>query len=145
MNLSIINMQGELQLLDLNYAQSIVHSKLELQRRAGLPMRAIILKARREGVSTYIAGRFFREINRRPMRFATVCSVDTDATQKVFKMSSLFQEKIPGDISLKTKYSGRNEIVVLLTIFTPLSSPFGRRPRSSLAVPSRRFPTTLRR
>jgi len=111
MNLSIINMQGKMQLLDLNIAQQKVHNTLELQHRAGLPMRVIILKARREGVSTYIAGRFFWETNRNPMRFATVCSVDSDATHKVFKMSNLFQEKIPLDIALETKYSGRNEIV----------------------------------
>lgn len=110
-NLSIIDMQGKMRLLDLNIAQQRVHNTLELQRKVNLPMRVIILKARREGVSTYIAGRFFWEINRNPMHFACVCSVDTDATHKVFSMSNLFQEKIPVDITLETKYSGRNEII----------------------------------
>ena len=111
MNLYIVTMQGKMQLLDINIAQKIVHSKLELQRRAGLPMRVIVLKARREGVSTYFESRFFREINRNPMRYACVCSADVAATQKVFGMAKLFQEKIPEDIRLPTKYSARNEIV----------------------------------
>ena len=111
MNLTIINMQGKYQFLDLNIAQKIVHSKLELQRKAGLPMRVIILKARREGVSTYVEGRFFHEINRFPLRFACVCSADIAATQKVFGMAKLFQEKMPDDIRLDTVYSSRNEIV----------------------------------
>ena len=112
MNLYIIPMGGgKLVLLDINIAQKIVHSKLELQRKAGLPMRAIILKARREGVSTYFEGRFFCEINKNPLRFACVCSADVAATQKVFSMAKLFQEKIPDDIKLETEYSSRNEIV----------------------------------
>jgi len=110
-NLSIINMQGEMVPLDLNIAQRKVHAVVEAQRKAGFPMRVIIVKARREGVSTYFEGRFFWEINRKPMRYACVCSADTDATQKVFKMTKLFQEKIPDDIKLKTDYSNRNEIV----------------------------------
>lgn len=110
-NLSIIDMQGRMRLLDLNIAQQKVHNTLELQRKAGLPMRVIILKARREGVSTYIEGRYFCEINRKQMRFACVCSADVAATQKVFGMAKLFQEKLPEDIKLDTIYSSRNEIV----------------------------------
>lgn len=111
MNLSIITMQGKMSLLDINIAQKIVHSKLEMQRKAGLPMRAIILKARRTGISTYVEGRFFREINLNALRYACVCSADVAATQKVFGMAKLFQEKIPDDLKLETEYSSRNEIV----------------------------------
>lgn len=111
MNLTIINMGGKYQLLDLNIAQKIVHSRLELQRKASLPMRAIILKARREGVSTYVEGRFFHEINKNSLRFACVCSADAAATQKVFSMAKLFQEKLPDDIKLDERFSNRYEIV----------------------------------
>ena len=90
--LKIITMQGKLEFLDLNLPQQKVHSVLGRQQDAGLPIRVIILKARREGVSTYVEGRFFREINRKPMRYACVCSADIDATDKVFKMASLFQD-----------------------------------------------------
>ena len=109
--LQIITIGGKMSLLDLNIAQKKVHATLELQRKANLPMRVIILKARREGVSTYIESRFFWEINKSPMRFACVCSADVDATHKVFDMSKLFQNKMPEDIKLDTVYSSRNEIV----------------------------------
>ena len=109
--LKIITMQGKLQFLNLNQPQLKVHSILARQQQAGLPMRAIILKARREGVSTYVEARYFREINRKPMRYACVCSADTDATDKVFKMASLFQAEIPEELKRPTEYSNRKEIV----------------------------------
>lgn len=109
--LKIVTMQGELQYLNLNLPQLKVHSVLGKQQDAGLPMRAIALKARRVGVSTYFEARFFREINRRQMRYACVCSADIDATDKVFKMASLFQAEIPSDLRRPTEYSNRKEIV----------------------------------
>jgi hypothetical protein len=109
--LKIITMQGKLEFLNLNMPQMKVHSILAMQRDAGLPMRAIVLKARREGVSTYVEARFFHELNRQPMRYACVCSADIDATDKIFKMASLFQQEIPADIKRPTEYSNRKEIV----------------------------------
>lgn len=110
-NLKIVTMQGKLEFLNLNRPQQLVHSILERQRAAGLPMRAIVLKARREGVSTYVGARFFREINKRENRFATVCSADAEATDKVYKMVRLFQDEIPQDTRRKTKWSSKKEIV----------------------------------
>ncbi len=110
--LKIITMQGQLVPLDFNYPQKIVHDCLEDQREAGFPMRAIILKARREGVSTYVSGRFFREINRKSNRFACVASADIDATIKVFKMITLFQDEIPEDIKRETVYMSRKKDIV---------------------------------
>lgn len=110
-NLYIITMQGEMVNLNLNIAQRNVHAVIEQQRKAGYPMRVIVVKARREGVSTYFEGRFFHEINVRPMRYAAVCSADIDATNKVFKMAQLFQSRIPDDIKLATRFSNRKEII----------------------------------
>lgn len=111
LGLKIITMEGKLVFLDLNKPQLLVHSVLEAQRQAGLPMRAIVLKARREGISTYVSGKFFRDINRRPMRYACTCSADAEATDKVFKMVRLFQDEIPIDIKRQTDYSSRKEII----------------------------------
>jgi len=53
----------------------------------------------------------FYEINARPMRNACVCSADADASNKVFKMARLFQDKMPDGVKRATDYSSRNEIV----------------------------------
>jgi len=110
-NLKIITMAGRLEFLNLNEPQLRVHDILEAQREAGLPMRAIVLKARREGVSTYVSARYFREVNRLPNRGACICSADEASTNKVFGMTKLFQSEIPADTRRETDYSSRKEIV----------------------------------
>lgn len=51
---------GKLAALDLNRAQLEVHRRLELQREKFGWVRALILKGRQQGISTYIAARFYR-------------------------------------------------------------------------------------
>lgn len=109
--LKIISMYGDVLYLKCNPAQLMVHKALQMQYEKSLPVRVIILKARREGVSTYTAGRFFTDINRLPNRYACVCSADQEATDKVFKMTKMFQDNMPAHISKSTKYSSRKEIV----------------------------------
>ena len=65
-NLKIVSMYGDVLYLECNPAQVRVHKAIQMQYDKGLPVRAIILKARREGVSTYGVGRFFADINRLP-------------------------------------------------------------------------------
>lgn len=109
--LKIVTMDGRLEFLNLNAPQLKVHSVMLAQQEASLPMRVLVLKARREGVSTYVSGRYYREINRMPLRYACVCSADIEATDKVFKMVSLFQDEIPGEFKRPTDYSNRKEII----------------------------------
>ena len=108
-NLKIIDMGGNLIPLNVNIAQMMVHKTLLLQEEADLPVRAIILKARREGVSTYVQARFFEHVNTHENKVACVASADIDATQKVFNMTKLFQGHIPNP--RKTAFSRRSEIV----------------------------------
>ncbi len=97
--------------LDLNPAQFLVDDTLtKYQWNRGLAVRALVLKARRVGISTWTEARFFREINRLSNHYASVCSADIDATDKVFKMAKLFQELIPANIKRETEYSSRKEI-----------------------------------
>lgn len=110
--LRIVPMEGrQLVPLNVNDAQLRVHNTLDMQRQAGLPMRAIVLKARREGVSTYIAGRFFTACHLNPQTFAYLVSADEAATDKVFKMIRLFYQKLPKQLRRRTDYSGRKEII----------------------------------
>jgi hypothetical protein len=109
--LKIVTMEGDLSPLDCNLAQLMVHNTLEVQRKQGLPQRGIVLKARREGVSTYSEGRMFYEINARARRNACICSADLDASNKVFKMAKLFQDNLPDAVKRATDYSNRKEIV----------------------------------
>ena len=45
--------------LNLNRAQSYLHGQLEAQREKTGKVRALVLKGRQQGISTYIGGRFY--------------------------------------------------------------------------------------
>ena len=109
--LKIVSMYGDVLYLKCNPPQLMVHKTLQMQYEKGLPIRVVILKARREGVSTYTEGRLFTDINRLANRYACVCSADQEATDKVFKMVGMFQDNMPAHVSKDTKYSSRKEIV----------------------------------
>ena len=70
--LSIIDKQSNLIPFTLNFAQQYVHEKIEAQLHETGRVRAIILKARQEGISTYVAARFFRRVQTRPYQSALV-------------------------------------------------------------------------
>lgn len=109
--LKIIDLDGNISPLRLNIAQRKLHKTIfELQRNQGLPIKVIICKARREGVSTYAEGLFFQEINHRPNVNATVVSADLDSTNKLFNIIKFFQEHLPDGIKKDTIASNRKEI-----------------------------------
>ena len=50
---------GQIQPLKLNRAQKHIHERIEAQRQETGKVRALILKGRQQGCSTYVEGRFF--------------------------------------------------------------------------------------
>ena len=50
---------------ELNRAQQYIHERLEAQLKATGKIRALVLKGRQQGVSTYEQARFFHKIVRR--------------------------------------------------------------------------------
>src|SRR5690349_12074406 len=57
--LMIRTKSGEVRQLVLNRAQRHIHEQLKAQHTATGRVRALILKGRQQGCSTYVAGRFF--------------------------------------------------------------------------------------
>lgn len=110
-NLKIVNKKSQLVPLNHNIAQLKVHNAFQLQKRRGLPLRAIILKARQFGISTYIAASNFEAVNRHSNHHACVVSADIDATNKVFSMYETYQAEMPEKYKRDTRRSNRKEIV----------------------------------
>ena len=109
-NLKIINKKSELVPLKHNIAQQKVYRAMRLQTDAGLPIMLIILKARQEGISTYIEACIFEKINRKKNRHGCIASMDQISTNKVFRMCEVFQEELPDDVRKKTDRSSAKEI-----------------------------------
>lgn len=96
--LQIMLEEGGLGPLSFNKTQWDLHAKLERQLNIRGKVRAIILKPRREGMSTYIGGRFFHKtIYGNGMNTRITTHLDR-ATKALFKMVKTFHQKVPYEL-----------------------------------------------
>lgn len=84
--------------LKLNEAQLITHAALSKQLKESGRIRAVILKARQEGISTYVAARFFRSIH---LWSNMVAMVVADSLERAGALSDIYNryyENLPNEI-----------------------------------------------
>lgn len=93
--LVIRNKRAEFAPLIFNYAQRIVHDKLSTQFREKGFIKAIILKARQEGISTYVAARFFRRCTLYSNQNALVIADQRKRGQVIFGIYENYNRKLP--------------------------------------------------
>jgi hypothetical protein len=79
---------------------------LEAQRAAGLPMRAIILKARQIGFSTWTQAKLIQRVTQNPYHAALVLAQLNDTSQKLFEIGYRMWQGIPDEADLKPKKMG---------------------------------------
>ena len=84
-----------------NEAQQIITDKLEEQKNATGKVRAIILKARQQGISTYCAGRVFWKSYYTPYARSVVMAHDSATSDALFAMSKNLIRNMEGDLSPK--------------------------------------------
>lgn len=86
--------QGHLVPFKFNIAQRYAHSKLEEQRQRRGWVRALVLKGRQQGMSTYINARFYHQTTRTQGKTTFILSHEGKTTDKLFDMVRRFQENI---------------------------------------------------
>jgi hypothetical protein len=79
---------------NMNRAQLYVHERLEAQLKATGKVRALILKGRQQGVSTYVQARFFHKIVTRKGKKAFILTHLADATAAIFEMTKRYSENV---------------------------------------------------
>lgn len=94
----------------LNRAQKVLHEKLEAQRRKAGRVRAIILKGRQLGASTYIQGRFYWRLWGGKGLKAFILTHEQDATDNMFKMAQRFHENAPVFVRPRTSAANAKEL-----------------------------------
>jgi hypothetical protein len=93
-----------------NRAQLFIHARLEEQRAKAGKVRALILKGRQQGCSTYVAGRFYhRAIHGRGLRVFILTHEDP-ATQNLFDMVDRFHAHCPGEVRPQTGHANAKEL-----------------------------------
>lgn len=96
--LKITPKSGSLIPFRLNYSQKFVHNKLEEQLRSKGMVRAIIVKARQQGFSTYIGGRFFWKSTLNTDLKVFILTHLKDATDNLFAMVQNYYDNLPVDL-----------------------------------------------
>lgn len=86
---------GELKLFEWNSTQRYVHERLEEQKRRLGKVRAIILKARQQGISTYVGARFYQATGTDFGKTAFILTHEIPATDNLFGMVKRYWEKSP--------------------------------------------------
>ena len=89
----MVNKEVELVPFRLNDGQKMVHQQLENQLKEQGKIRALILKARQVGISTYVEGRFFWKITQTRNANAFVLSHLAESTNAIFNMVRMFYDR----------------------------------------------------
>lgn len=97
--------------LDANFAQRYVERKLEAQRKDTGRVRAIVLKARQEGVSTWTAARFFRRVHLQAGQKGLVVADSLDRAGAIFGIYERFFQNLPADLTpVRKSYANQKRL-----------------------------------
>jgi len=110
-NLVIRPKEGALVPFKLNAAQLKLHEALEEQKRRTGRVRAIVLKARQLGISTYVAARFYHRTISNPGLRTIIIGHERSASKNLFSMVKRFHENLPPDLRPSTGISNADELV----------------------------------
>ena len=105
--LMIRDKQSRMVPLVLNPPQQIVQAKLSAQLKREGKIRAVVLKARQEGVSTLTAARFFRVIHLWPGINAMVVADSLERAEVLFNIYDRYHENLPPEIKPPKKATQR--------------------------------------
>jgi hypothetical protein len=103
-----------------NRSQHYIHEKLEAQKAKTGKVRALLLKGRQQGSSTYVGGRFYNKVTHRKGAKAFILAHMEDATTNLFKMVQRYHEHCNPLVKPGTSFSNRKELV-----FDKLDSAYG--------------------
>ncbi len=109
-HLKIATKDGGLEPLKLNRAQLYVHEKLEEQLFEQGHIRALVLKGRQQGISTYTEARFYWRVQLLRGMKAFILTHLQEATDNLFAMVERYHLNVPDWIRPTTKKNNAKEL-----------------------------------
>lgn len=109
--LRIKTKSGGVKPFELNVAQAYLHSQLEAQKAKTGKVRALVLKGRQQGCSTYTEGRFFHAVSHRRGVKAFILTHLDEATNNLFGMAKRFYEHCPPVVRPSLRASNAKELI----------------------------------
>lgn len=110
-HLKIRSKEGTIVPLVLNYAQEKLHAQIERQRMSTGRVRMLILKARQQGFSTYVGGRFYHHTTRFSGKATFILSHEADTTEKLFQIVERYHKNCPDAAKMQTDVANRRRMV----------------------------------
>jgi hypothetical protein len=108
--LKIRTKAGAIEPFILNRGQRYLHERLEEQRRQTGKVRALVLKGRQIGISTYIGGRFYwRTTHGKGLRAFILTHLDV-ASENLFGMAKTFHDNCPDIVRPATGKANAKEL-----------------------------------
>jgi hypothetical protein len=98
---------------EFNEAQSGIHDQIEEQLRTTGKVRALILKARQQGISTYCTGRVFWRTKYSPLSRSVVMAHDAATSDALFNMSKDVIENMGKLFKPEVGKSNAKEIILI--------------------------------
>lgn len=117
--LKILDKSNQIIPFELNQAQLYAHEQLEAQLNSLGRIRALILKGRQQGLSTYVEGRFYHKTSTIGKSSYILTHMDK-STQGIFDMVKRYHEYSPQVLRPVTGKANANELV-----FPLLNSKYG--------------------
>lgn len=108
--LIVRNKAGKKQLFKFNRAQLYLHERLVRQKEATGRVRAIILKGRQQGCSSYIQARFFHQVITSRGKKAFILTHDKEATKNLFGMAQRFYDNLDPGFAPKPDTANAKEL-----------------------------------
>lgn len=109
--LKIRTKEGQILPFTLNRAQQYIHAKLEEQKALTGKVRALILKGRQQGCSTYVGARYYHQVIHRFGTQAFILTHALDATNNLYKMAQRYYENTPALVKPEVTTSNAKELI----------------------------------
>ena len=94
----------------LNDAQEYIHNRLEDQIKKTGKVRAILLKGRQQGASTYVEGRFVWRTTHNKGVKAFILTHEGESTNALFEMTQRYYENLPSFVKPTIEKSNAKEL-----------------------------------
>lgn len=94
----------------LNATQRALHQRLQRQMGTKGKVRALVLKGRQVGISTYIGGRFYHKTTHRKGYLTQILTHLDDASDNLFSMAKRYHEMCPEPLRPKTGAANAKEL-----------------------------------
>lgn len=108
--LKIRSKTGKIEPFTFNRVQSYINRRLEDQKAQTGRVRALILKGRQQGCSTYVGGRFYHAATHRRGVKVFILTHEDEATKNLFEMVQRFNEHCPDEWRPETGASSAKEL-----------------------------------